>query len=121
MEVIKKAIKVKPEEYFNKHLEIINPLMPTKFTPMEMKVLTAFMNIDGEEVEEGRFNPYTRKLVMKDLGLSAGGLGNYLRSLVKKGFLIKSKYTKNLSVADYLIPEDKWQGYQFKIDKDEVK
>ena len=121
MEVIRKAIKVKPEDYFNTHLEIINPLMPTKFTPMEMKVLTAFMNIEGEEVEEGRFNPYTRKIVMKELGLSAGGLGNYLRSLVKKGFLIKSKYTNNLNVSKYLIPNKEGQGYQFKVEKDETK
>ena len=61
MEVIRKKIKVDKEEYFKKHLEVINPFIPTKFTPMEMKVLTAFMNLEGEEVEETRFNPHTRK------------------------------------------------------------
>lgn len=120
MEIIRKKIKVDKKEYFKKHLEVINPFIPTKFTPMEMKVLTAFMNLEGEEVEETRFNPTTRKKVMEELGLSAGGLGNYLRSLVDKGFITKSKYTKTLSVVDYLIPEEKGQGYQFKIERDEA-
>ena len=121
MEIIKKAIKVKPEDYFNTHLEIINPLMPTKFTPMEMKVLAAFMTLEGEIVEEGRFNSHTKKIVMEKLKLSAGGLGNYLRALVNKKYLNKSKYTKTLTVAEYLLPENKWQGYQFKIIRDEVE
>ena len=64
------------------------------------------------------FNTYARKLVKETLkGMSAGSLSNHLKSMIDKGFLVKDEITNRISVKEFLLPEDDWQGYQFRIIK----
>ena len=47
------------------------------------------------------------------LNLSHGGLGNYIRILKDKGFLLEKD--DELSILEILKPEKDIQGYQFKL------
>lgn len=116
MEVIRKAILCKSRlEYYELHLAIINPLLPNRLTEKEILILASFMSIDEKLVEDDRFNSLVRKKVMQKHNLSAGGLGNYLKSMIKKGFLSKSNITGRIKIKDFMLPSETKQGYEFKI------
>ena len=117
MKVIQKSLKLKSDQFYEQHLSIINSVLPSKLTSKEIKVLAAFMSADPKLTEEDRFNSIVRKEVMGKLGLSPGGLGNYLNSMIKKGFLDKSEITYKITIKEFLMPEELVQGYQFKIIK----
>lgn len=117
MKIIQKALILSNEEYYKKHLAIINGMLPNQLTFKEIEVLAAFMEVDNKLVEDDRFNSLVRKKVMTKLNLKPGGLSNYLKSLIDKGFLTKSEITHKIKIKDYLLPEESGQGYQFKISK----
>lgn len=92
-------------------------MLPVSLTPKEIEVLAAFLALPEEIVDDDRFNSFARKKVRSMLSLSPGGLANYLKSLLEKGFLDKSQFSKKITVKEFLIPEKDWQGYQFKIER----
>lgn len=114
MKVISKALILPKEEYFKKHLLIINPLLPIPLQKNEIEVLAAFIEVQ-ETLGELTFETTGRKEVREKLGLSYGGLGNYLKKLKDKGYLLVNKNGK-LVMRDILIPQEGWQGYQFKLE-----
>ena len=114
--IIQKALKA-GGQYYELHLTIINPFLPERLSDKEIKVLAAFMEIEGELVEDYRFNPVVRKKVMEKLKLSPSGLSGYLKSLIAKNMLDKNEYSGRLTIAEFLIPISDNQGYQFKIIK----
>ena len=114
MKVIQKALRV-GEEYYVTHLTVINPFLNIKLSSKEIEVLAAFMEIKGELVEDDRFNTIVRKKVRDKLGLSSAGLSNYLKTMQEKGHLIKNEFSHRITIAEYLIPSEGGQGYQFKI------
>ena len=77
MAIIRKALKLKKEEYFKKHLLIINHILPVQMTNKEAEVLAAFMSLEGELANDP-FSTSGRKIVMRKLNIKPGGLGNYL-------------------------------------------
>ena len=48
MSIIRKALKLKKEEFYKKHLLIINHILPVQMTNKEAEVLAAFMSLEGE-------------------------------------------------------------------------
>lgn len=118
MRVIQKELKIKTDQYYLIHLNIINSMFSTKLTEREMEVLAGFMSLDKKVTGIDMFNTYARKLVKESLkGMSAGSLSNHLKSMIDKGFLTKDEITNRINVKEFLLPEDDWQGYQFKIIK----
>ena len=116
MKVIQKELKVGLDEYYKLHLTIINSILPVKLTDKEIEVLGAFMALDKSIIEEDTFNSFARKKVKEKLGnMSAGGLGNHLKSMIDKGFLNKKEMSNKISIKSFLIPEESMQGYQFKL------
>ena len=116
MKVIQRVLKEGTNsEFYFKHLSIINNLLPVALTAKEIKVLAAFMSADKNLTEDDMFNGLVRKKVMKELNLSPGGLSNYIRTMINKGFIQKNKITKRLTVKDFLFPKGKVQGYQIKL------
>lgn len=120
MKIITSAIKLSNYEYYIKHLEIINIILPIekfpeKLTNKEIAVLAAFMCQDKSLIEEDMFNGVVRKKVMEKLIMKPGGLGNHLKSMIKKNFLIKNDLTKRIKIGSFLIPEINNQGYRIKI------
>ena len=82
--VLRKILRLPRGEYYKTHLQIVNALLPIKLTTKEIEVLAAFMSLDGD-IAKDRFGTSARKIIKKDLKLSDGGLGNYLKA---KGFVI---------------------------------
>lgn len=120
MNIIKKALKLTRGEYFKKHLLIINHILPVQMTPKEAEVLAAFMSLEGD-ISKDPFSTTGRKMVREKLNISAGGLGNYLDQLKTKGFIYEyeEKDDKILKIIPILVPQDKIQGYQFKLEVNE--
>lgn len=117
MKIIARELKtLSEEEYYKKHLQIINPLLPKQLTQKELEVLAGFMALDGDIVKKDRFGTTARKIIKDRLSLSDGGLGNYLKALKEKSFIFKNEFNV-LEAQSMLFPEKDWQGYQFKIVK----
>lgn len=115
MKLIQRVLKLERRSYFEKHLTIVNSLLPIGLTDKEIQVLSVFMSLDKSLIEDDMFNTLARKKVRETLTLSPGGLGNHLKSMIKKTVIDKHAITNKLTVKAYLIPEDKVQGYQIKI------
>jgi hypothetical protein len=109
MKAISKKLILTTREYYIIHLSIVNALIPTKLTPKEIDVLGFFMSLQGD-IAKDRFGTTARKLIMKELNLSDGGLGNYLKSLREKGFI-----SSNNEILPTLIPNEDKQEYFFQL------
>lgn len=116
MEIIKKALKLNREDFYEKHLLIINHILPKQMTPKEAKVMASFMSLTGD-ISKDPFGTSGRKIVRNKLGISAGGLGNYLDQLKEKGFIVEQ--INGLTILPVLIPKNTVQGYQFKLEIDD--
>jgi|VirMetMinimDraft_7_1064189.scaffolds.fasta_scaffold03147_12 DNA-binding MarR family transcriptional regulator len=112
---IQKGLMLDKDEYYKKHLSIINPMFPVQLVKKEIEVLAAFLALDEALVEDDYFNTVARKKVRETLNLTAGNLSNYLRSMITKGFLDKSEISGRITIKEFLIPETEAQGYMFKI------
>ncbi len=113
MKVIKKVLRLNRADYYEKHLLIINHILPKQMTPKEATVLAAFMSLTGDLAEDP-FCTTGRKIVRERLGISPGGLGNYLDQLKSKDFILEEE--GKLVILPILIPEKDEQFYQFKLE-----
>lgn len=119
MRIIKKEITVPAEKYHSVHLNMINPMLPVQLSEKEIAVLSSFMSLDYEIIKDDMFNTLARKLVKEKLeDMSSSSLSNHIRSLLTKGYLSKDAITGRITLKKFLIPEDDWQGYMFKITKE---
>lgn len=114
MKVIQKQLKLGKEQYYIKHLSIVNVFLPTELTPKEIEVIANFMSLEGDIAKE-RFGTSARKLVMEQMNISPGGLGNYMKSLKNKGFIIEND--DSTTILPILHPDSTEQGYMFKLVK----
>ena len=105
-------MKLQHNDYYEKHLSIINPLLPVTLTPKEIEVLAAFMSLEPG-LKKHMFETTARKEVMNMVGITPGGLGNYLKSLKTKGFIVEED--NKLVILPILVPEEEEQEYQFKL------
>ncbi len=122
MQVITKALKADKVGYYEKHLLILNVILPEeqfpeKLKPKEIEVLATFMSQDKNIIEDDMFNVLARKKVMEALSMKPGGLGNHLKSMLDKNYLERHPVTKKLSAKKYLFPIDNGQGYRIKLVK----
>lgn len=113
-DIIKKTLELENQEYYEKHLQVINAVLPEQMTPKEIEVLASFMALEGEMAEEDRFGTYCRKKVKSLKNLSNGGLANYIRILKEKGF-IKVGESGEYEIPFFLFPQPTAQQYEFKI------
>lgn len=115
MEIIQKELVFKKDlDYYSTHLDIINPFIPNKLTSKERAVLAMFMSFKGELAEKDRFGTSLRKIVRKEMKLSPGGLGNYIRAFKEKE-VINEELDGSFTIVKYLFPNDNKQFYQFKL------
>jgi hypothetical protein len=113
MEILKKRLSLPKNDYYTKHLSIMNVFLPIKMTPKEIEVLANFMSLEGD-IAEDRFGTSARKIVMDIKGIKPGGLGNYFKSLKEKGFLIEQE-NKKFIIFSMLYPHPAVQNYQFQL------
>ena len=117
MNIIRKALKLKKEEFYKKHLLIINHILPVQMTNKEAEVLAAFISLEGD-IAKDPFSTSGRKIVRERLNIQPGGLGNYLDAFKKKQFVLENN-DKELRIIPILIPSKLEQFYQFKLEIDE--
>lgn len=117
MKPLLKKLELSKEQYYSKHLSIINVFLPKKLTPKEIEVISLFMSLRGD-IAEDRFGTSARKIVMNHMGIQPGGLGNYLKALKEKEF-IREDENGNLSLLPILFPSEPRQGYMFKLEMKE--
>lgn len=118
MSIIRKTLKLKKEDFYKKHLLIINHILPVQMTNKEAEVLACFMSLEGDLANDP-FSTSGRKIVMRKLNIKPGGLGNYLDAFKRKGFVLENKTSKDLRIIPILIPNKETQLYQFKLEVDE--
>lgn len=116
MKKIVKSLELPEVEFYQKHLEIVNAMLPIKLTPKEIEVLGNFISLTGDIAELDRFGTSSRKIVKERMGLQDGGLGNYIKSLKDKKFLIENEQG-NLDILPFLKFEGNEIVYMFKIKK----
>lgn len=116
LRTVRKALKLSKEEYYEKHLHIINHILPIQLTKTQVKVLAAFLSLEGD-LEKDPFSTTGRKIVMERLNLKPGGLGNYLEVFRENNYIIKKDGKEQ--ILPILIPDKKEQLYLFKLEKDE--
>ena len=117
MKIVQKTVKVEKYDFYKIHLSIINTLIPDedKMVNKEIEVLAAFMGLEKVLIEEDMFNTLARKQVKTKLSLSAGGLGNHLKSLINKKHLTKNEITGRITINPHIVPEEPVQGFQIKL------
>ncbi len=106
--MIKKVLKLDSLDYYNTHLQIINPLLPVHLTPKEIEILAHFMSFDGT-MENDRFGTTARKIVKETMKLSNAGISNYMKSLKSKGFI------RGNEIVPILFPSNGTEEYSFKL------
>ena len=118
MSIIRKTLKLSKEEFYKKHLLIINHILPTQMTNKEAEVLAAFLSLEGD-LSNDPFSTTGRKIVRERLNIQPGGLGNYLEKLKTKKFILENEDTKELTIIPILKPSKVGQLYQFKLEINE--
>lgn len=109
-----KVLKLKDIDYYIKHLEIANTMLPVKLTPKEIEVLGHFLSLQGD-IADDRFGTSGRRIVKDRMGLVDGGLGNYLKALKIKGFI--SEVDGKLDILPFLKIDGDSEMYIFKLQK----
>lgn len=110
--VIREAFKFKTkEDFYRVHFGISNFIFPVKLSEKEIEVLSAFLGEHPELTKDDMFNTFVRKRVREKLNLSYGGLGNYLRDLKEKGYIVAGENGK-LQVRPEVLPPEEHLGFQ---------
>jgi DNA-binding MarR family transcriptional regulator len=110
-EIIQKTLILDENEFYVKHLSIINVFLPVSLTKKEIDILAAIMSMKGD-ISRDRFGPTARKIIMEKFNLSQGGISNYLKSMKEKGFI--NEFNEILPI---LHPKSDNQPYMFKLVK----
>lgn len=114
MPAIQKILKLSKNQYYETHLLLVNALLPAKMTPKEVEVMARFMALEGD-IANDRFGTSARKIIKDELGISDGGLGNYLKSLKTKNFLRLDAENK-IQFHPLLLNDPNQQLYNFKLE-----
>lgn len=111
---IQKVLRLPKVDFYETHLALVNAVIPSsaRLTAMELKVLAIFMSFE-EEIPLGRFGTYARKLVKEKLEISDGGLGNYIKFLKSKRFILE--VDGKLDFVPLIKIPDTEQVYTFKL------
>ena len=112
MQVLKKTVKVSGLEFYKKHLEILNCVLPIVMTSKEIMVLASIMYV------QNTFDSILvdwKKEVCKILSIEKNVLNYSIRNLVKKGFLIR--VGDKIEIFSKLVIGGGEQVYYFKIEE----
>ncbi len=116
MKVLQKVRAVKRSDFIREHLRIVSSMMPEALTGAELRVLAAFMGLEGPEFEADRFSSVGRKIVQAQLGLPQSSVSNYLKWLEAKGYVQRTEVLRRRYIPGFLFPGEGAQGYQFRLE-----
>lgn len=80
--MISKTFYVEGSKVYQKHLEILNGVLPIKLTDKEIDVLATIIKY-GSRVNQG-----VKNVIRDDLGMNKSNVNKYIKSLEDKGFII---------------------------------
>jgi len=87
MKRIKKQ-HVSRKEFYPQYLKLVNVILPKPLTAKEIEVLSAFMELEGDLVENDRFGTQARKLIREKFGFKKhSNIDNYIKYFKRKGVL----------------------------------
>jgi hypothetical protein len=115
---IKRVIKLDSYAYFQKHLQLVNLLLPSHMTNKEIDVLARFLDI-AKNNSEDTFSSDVRKQVIEKENISSQYISNILRSLTEKSVVIKED--NRYVLKSFLYPDDDIQQYQIAIINDQTE
>ena len=85
-----KADTLDRKEFYPKYLKLVNVILPKPLTTKEIEILSAFMELQGDAIEDDRFGTQARKLVRAKFGFKTySNIDNYIKFFKNKGVLIK--------------------------------
>lgn len=94
-------ITSEPLKAFEQYLSLVNPIVPDKLKPLEMKVLACLMYVDYTNKTLTRdkrdviiFSKDTKKRICRKLVISEDAVNNVMSSLYKKKYISKDKKFK---------------------------
>ena len=87
-----KADTLDRREFYPKYLKLVNVILPKPLTTKEIEILSAFMQLQGDAIEDNRFGTQARKLVRQKFGFkSYSNIDNYIKYFKNKGVLVSDK------------------------------
>ena len=116
-----KNIVLNRKEAYPHYLRLINVILPKPLTPREIDVLSAFMELEGDIIEEDRFGTQARKIVREKFGFKKhSNLDNYIKYLKNKGVLYLDENDGKLRINNRVaIPQDENEvelTFRFQLD-----
>lgn len=114
--VFKKTYTLESREYCAQNLSILNVFLPVELTKKEIEFLSYFMAIDNPLAEMDRFNSAFKKIVRREMGISDGGMTNYMTALKKKG-IIKESDSGILYIIPSIFPDKEEVIFNIKVTK----
>jgi len=85
-----KADTVSRKEFYPRYLKLVNVILPKPLTLREIEVLSAFMELQGDAIEDDRFGTQARKLIRNKFGFKTySNIDNYIKYFKDKGVLVK--------------------------------
>jgi hypothetical protein len=83
-----KKQNVNRKEFYPQYLKLVNVILPKPLTAKEIEILSAFMELEGDLVENDRFGTQARKLVREKFGFKKhSNIDNYIKYFKRKGIL----------------------------------
>tara|TARA_R110002012_G_scaffold52969_2_gene136138 strand:- start:3653 stop:4009 length:357 start_codon:yes stop_codon:yes gene_type:complete len=85
-----KADTLDRKDFYPKYLKLVNVILPKPLTSKEIEILSAFMELQGDVIEDDRFGTQSRKLIRKKFGFKTySNIDNYIKYFKDKGVLVK--------------------------------
>ena len=102
-----KADTLDRKQFYPKYLKLVNVILPKSLTTKEIEILSAFMELQGDAIEDNRFGTQARKLVRQKFGFkNYSNIDNYIKYFKNKGVLISDDNKKLMINRRIFIPKD---------------
>lgn len=102
-----KKQRIDRKNFYPKYLKLINVILPQPLTQREIDILSAFMELEGDVVDNDRFGTQARRLVRERFKFkSHSNLDNYIQYFKRKGVLYTDDTGKLKVVNSINIPKD---------------
>ena len=97
-----KADTLDRKDFYPKYLKLVNVILPKPLTSKEIEILSAFMELQGDVIEDDRFGTQSRKLIRKKFGFKTySNIDNYIKYFKDKGVLVKEDGKLYLVKTDF--------------------
>lgn len=98
MKRLKKEVLEK-QSFYPKYLKLVNVILPEPLTAKEIEVLSHFMSLEGDLVENDRFGTQARSYVREKMGFKThANLDNYIKYFKNKNIIYLSERTGKLEI-----------------------